>query len=1137
MWLGIVAVDPDGEHNDAALQLASGETAKVQLNSTVNPLGGGNGRALPSTHSCDPSTGVWKAVEQVLRVEDEAVPPSLDEDPDDPFSIDRRHAAGWRFLAEYRSQMGMSLPPQDQSVEYADRWSFAPRGGSIPENPSGWIGICDVYKEPVPVDEEFCEDDLPEGEGGPEPAAASGQAADETADGKETAPAGEKIKPPPRYGWTAPLSEPPTTLISSYCEQESLPEPGDGYDMLEAAVLGWAWHTAIQGVYIDPFGDKSQLGRGCFFLSKALGEEEKEEAIKKGKKVPPGIREIRGPGWQGNGEEMAPHYIDLSLSESYHNKLHPTAEENATTEKVEGWSLSWEEYFAPEIERDVVQKLRAAMPEAVVSREVVQKVLFVADYDTAKAAELLITDPTVVLDWKITTVVLEVKKVLTYAQPYVNEFASAFEASGGEVLGAVDILLNDPVVLRRNCEAEVRSRMKRCRKTGECFGHYAIALPNKNELSKALDAASPDTNAVVERLNHMPSIQERETKGQRAVMRSDFEEALLSMANDGQRWSDGNENTDGKCPLQYSHEMLSREDYNPALESSGALNLIEAHSMIDKFFTQRRSLVENIKEKCLEKACSEMCSDPAIVAREMRIHCEGKNSIFPFSHAVPSEKDIKDVYIKASPSGGLDLRDMNAKHKLATAMAMALWKVPELVKCEVLGETRPRFEFTTPTEEEFSGMYDKVCLKIPGRNEIGTTAAAIDKGLMKLEHIGPPETRGRLLKLKYGEVRSQLRAKSVIDYSDSNWTARNPTWEEFKSVFEGPGADNVDRTAEVCAELETVVERERQAKEDHFWGWLVEASRHHIKQEPHYVLHYKVERSVIQRVFGSVAGVEGSGIPTLESCLASMPPYAEYPNVRFGAVEIKSEVLTKLMPIWASSLAQDEEVMSGEGEERAKVFWSAFKEHSETWTKKTGRKYYVEERPKYEEILEVMKVAVETGIHENSSAVVETYYSHRRASFVKYFTEMAAARSAGDADAEYKYEMSVTTTGWWDVSMPFQAVLVCGIACLEGKPFGPNPKGGSDPACEAIGYAGMMVESIGQSYTGTAQAPTMQDGSFQIMAQHSSVIHLKVITEFAEEVFGPYTTEEAGAMMSAGRVHLVKPENAWPTVLQKKRCD
>ena len=68
---------------------------------------------------------------------------------------------------------------------------------------------------------------------------------------------------------------------------------------------------------------------------------------------------------------------------------------------------------------------------------------------------------------------------------------------------------------------------------------------------------------------------------------------------------------------------------------------------------------------------------------------------------------------------------------------------------------------------------------------------------MKLAHIGPPETRGRLLKAKYSEVRTALRTAGVIDYSDQHWNERNPTWTEFKTAFEGPGADSVERTVQV----------------------------------------------------------------------------------------------------------------------------------------------------------------------------------------------------------------------------------------------------------------------------------------------------------------------------------------------------
>ena len=55
------------------------------------------------------------------------------------------------------------------------------------------------------------------------------------------------------------------------------------------------------------------------------------------------------------------------------------------------------------------------------------------------------------------------------------------------------------------------------------------------------------------------------------------------------------------------------------------------------------------------------------------------------------------------------------------------------------------------------------------------------------------------------------------------------------------------------------------------------------------------------------------------------------------------------------------------------------------------------------------------------------------------------------------------------------------------------------------------------------------------MAQHDSKVNLRVVAEFAEEEFGPFVTEEAGAIQSIGRFNLVRPERAWPTVLQPPR--
>jgi len=130
------------------------------------------------------------------------------------------------------------------------------------------------------------------------------------------------------------------------------------------------------------------------------------------------------------------------MCEAHHRKLHgipdPNPEEipvpeEGTNPNSARWSPTWDDYFATEIEQEVVRNLRNSMPEAVVSRAMVQKVLYVGDYDAVKAAELLITDPQVVLDWKINTVVLTVKRALPFAQPYVHEYASAFEAAGQDV--------------------------------------------------------------------------------------------------------------------------------------------------------------------------------------------------------------------------------------------------------------------------------------------------------------------------------------------------------------------------------------------------------------------------------------------------------------------------------------------------------------------------------------------------------------------------------------------------------------------------------------------------------------------------------------------------------------------------------
>lgn len=226
-------------------------------------------------------------------------------------------------------------------------------------------------------------------------------------------------------------------------------------------------------------------------------------------------------------------------------------------------------------------------------------------------------------------------------------------------------------------------------------------------------------------------------------------------------------------------------------------------------------------------------------------------------------------------------------------------------------------------------------------------------------------------------------------------------------------------------------------------------------------------------------------------------------------------------------------VQTAEEEARALAFWDAFRKLSEAWTRKTGRSYYVKEQPSRNEILEVMSCMVEAGEHKNAGAVVEAYYALRRSNFVKYFAKMAEAQARGEAEAEFMYEMSVSHTGWWDVSMPFQVCLICGTVCIDGEVLGASTW--NETATREQGYAGMMVEAIGIDYCGSAQVPTMADGTFQVMAQYSSSIHIKVMAEFAEEEFGPYSTEESGAIMSVGRFNLVQPSNAWPTVLTPAR--
>ena len=78
---------------------------------------------------------------------------------------------------------------------------------------------------------------------------------------------------------------------------------GDGPNSVACQEQGWAWYDVTSGVFVDPFGDRAQMGRGCFFApkSKSQGgfatEKDRENLINKNKARPPEHRELRGAGW------------------------------------------------------------------------------------------------------------------------------------------------------------------------------------------------------------------------------------------------------------------------------------------------------------------------------------------------------------------------------------------------------------------------------------------------------------------------------------------------------------------------------------------------------------------------------------------------------------------------------------------------------------------------------------------------------------------------------------------------------------------------------------------------------------------------------------------------------------------------
>jgi len=527
-------------------------------------------------------------------------------------------------------------------------------------------------------------------------------------------------------------------------------------------------------------------------------------------------------------------------------------------------------------------------------------------------------------------------------------------------------------------------------------------------------------------------------------------------------------------------------------------------------------------DKYLENACSALCKDPFIVEREMSAYCVGNNAVFPFAHAVPTEDNICDVFIKTCQ--GLDLCDLTAKWKAATAMSTALWKLPHLVKNEIIAEARPKFEFVHPTIDEFELAYKQVSGgHVPGRNEIATMAAAIDKTLMKLAGIGPLETRGRLLKHKFYESLDKLRGLKVIDYSDATWDDHNPTWDEWLAAYEGPGADNIDRTVAFLKTASQVLKRETLAKEAMFWNCAFTSVIQDVKISPNKLKFIEPTESDIRRIFlskGEVPIVEALTLmPSYSSLKDSLCQVKDKRDLRLASI-VEGDRLQSLLTSLAKSVVADKKVWSEEEAERFKFFWDTYNVFSEDMSKKTGKKYYISERPSSAEILDVLDSAVERGLERNGRIVIESYYAHRRSNFIKGYADPELF--ARVLKRKYNYVMTSKAPGWYDVCMPYKACIVAGTVCVDG-------------IAAEDGCAGMMIECIGIDYLSTTQVATRPDGSFKVTAQRDCKVNIKVISEFAEEEFGPYTTDEFAVMNFIGRVNLVRPKNAWPTVLKPKR--
>ena len=91
-------------------------------------------------------------------------------------------------------------------------------------------------------------------------------------------------------------------------------------------------------------------------------------------------------------------------------------------------------------------------------------------------------------------------------------------------------------------------------------------------------------------------------------------------------------------------------------------------------------------------------------------------------------------------------------------------------------------------------------------------------------------------------------------------------------------------------------------------------------------------------------------------------------------------------------------------------------------SKKTGKKYYISERPSSAEILDVLDSAVERGLERNGRIVIESYYAHRRSNFIKGYADPELF--ARVLKRKYNYVMTSKAPGWYDVCMPYKVLII-----------------------------------------------------------------------------------------------------------------